>query len=217
MKNTIQIYFNEKAEIYNNIDINSIEILASAIINTYENDGYFFIVGNGGASAIAEGIAIDLKTHPFVKEDKSITTEIRRMKVICLNESTGVITGISNDISNDKIFSEQLKNYLRTDEQYEDSLFLALSGSGNSKNILECINYLKKFKLKTSCISGRGGGQACKLVDIPIVIPGTSTFPGQTGKNDNNFHIEDIQNSIGHILVGLLKRHVETTPASKKT
>jgi len=209
MKNTVQKYFNEKSKIYSNIDFDSIEKLALAIINTYENDGYFFIVGNGGGSAIAEGIAIDLKTHPFVKEDKSITTEIRRMKVICLNESTGVITGISNDISNDKIFSEQLKNYLRTNEKYEDSLFLALSGSGNSKNILECINYAKKFKVKTSCISGRGGGHASKLVDIPIVIPGTSTFPGQTGKNDNNFHIEDIQNSIGHILVGLLKRHVE--------
>jgi D-sedoheptulose 7-phosphate isomerase len=209
MKNTVQKYFNEKSKIYSDIDFDSIEKLALAIINTYENDGYFFIVGNGGGSAIAEGIAIDLKTHPFVKEDKSVTTEIRRMKVICLNESTGVITGISNDISNDKIYSEQLKNYLRTNEKYEDSLFLALSGSGNSKNILECINYAKKLKVKTSCISGRGGGQASKLVDIPIVIPGTSTFPGQTGKNDNNFHIEDIQNSIGHILVGLLKRHVE--------
>ena len=211
MKDIVQKYFNEKSKIYSNLDFNSLEKLVLAIINTYINDGYFFIVGNGGGSAIAEGIAIDLKTHPFVKEDKSITTEIRRMKVICLNESTGVITGISNDISNDKIFSEQLKNYLRTDEEYSNSLLLALSGSGNSKNILECINYSKKFKLKTSCISGRGGGQASKLVDIPIVIPGTSTFPGQTGKNDNNFHIEDIQNSIGHILVGLLKKHLETT------
>jgi len=213
MKTTIQQYFSEKSKIYKNIDFEAIEKLVLAIINTYEKDGYFFIVGNGGGSAIAEGIAIDLKTHPFVKEDKSVTTEIRRMKVICLNESTGVITGISNDISNDKIFSEQLKNYLRTNEEYKDSLFLALSGSGNSKNILECINYSKQFKLKTSCISGRGGGQASKIVDIPIVIPGTSSFPGQTGKNDNNFHIEDIQNSIGHILVGLLKRHVETTSA----
>ena len=42
-----------------------------------------------------------------------------------------------------------------------------------------------------------------------IVIEGNSNFPGQTGKNDNNFHIEDFQNSISHIIVGLLKNYVE--------
>ena len=46
-------------------------------------------------------------------------------------------------------------------------------------------------------------------VDLSIVIPGSSKFPGQTGPNDNNFHIEDFQGSITHVLTGLLKMHVE--------
>jgi D-sedoheptulose 7-phosphate isomerase len=96
------------------------------------------------------------------------------------------------------------------DKISKNSLFIALSGSGNSKNIIKAINFAKKFKVTTCCISGRGGGLASKIVDLPILIKGNSKFPGQTGKNNNNFHIEDIQNSIGHILVGMLKKYVLT-------
>ena len=51
--------------------------------------------------------------------------------------------------------------------------------------------------------------ETAKLVDHAIVVDGSSKFAGQTGKNDNNFHIEDFQNSISHIIVGLL-RYVES-------
>ena len=70
------------------------------------------------------------------------------------------------------------------------------------------IAFAKKYSVKTSCIAGRGGGKACKIVDFPIIIKGNSKFPGQIGKNDNNFHIEDIQNSISHIITGLMKEYV---------
>ena len=73
---------------------------------------------------------------------------------------------------------------------------------------MNAIRFAKKFGVITSCIAGRGGGKACKIVDIPIIIKGSSKFPGQIGKNDNNFHIEDIQNSISHIITGLLKDYV---------
>ena len=64
--------------------------------------------------------------------------------------------------------------------------------------------------MKTCTVSGRGGGLAAKIVDIPIIVTGSSNFPGQTGKNDNNFHIEDFKNSVSHIVVGLLKKYVES-------
>ena len=91
----------------------------------------------------------------------------------------------------------------------KNDLLIAFSGSGNSANIINAINFTKKYGVKSLCVSGRGGGKASKIVDYAIVIPGTSKFPGQTGKNDNNFHIEDIQNSVSHILVGLLKEYVQ--------
>ena len=205
----IKLYFAEKAKIYKKLDYKKILSLVSQIYKTYKKDGTIFIMGNGGSSGIAEGFSVDIRTHPFVSEDKNKTTLVRRPRVICLTESSGALTGISNDIGFGLVFSEQLKNFMRSKIINKNDLLIAFSSSGNSQNMIEAINYVKKYNVKTSCVSGRGGGKASKIVDYPIIIPGKpSSFPGQTGKNDNNFHIEDIQNAISHVITGLLKKLV---------
>ncbi len=205
----ISLYFKEKSKIALDFPINNISLLYETVKNTYEADGVVYILGNGGSASIAEGFAVDLRTHPFVAEDKSVTTDTRRLKVISLTESSGLLTGISNDVGFDHVFSEQMKNFSRIGEINNSSLLICLSGSGNSKNAIDAIEYAKSNGMKTCTVSGRGGGMAAKIVDIPIIVNGSSNFPGQTGKNDNNFHIEDFQNSISHIVVGLLKKYVE--------
>ena len=205
----ISLYFKEKSRIYKKINFKEILKVFNAIKKTYKNDGQIFLMANGGSASIAEGFAVDLRTHPFVNDDKSITTNKKRIKVECLTESSGCLTGISNDIGFNYVFVEQLKNYMRSKSKNKYDLLIVFSGSGNSANILNAINYSKKFSVKSFCVSGRGGGKASKIADYSLIIPGSSKFPGQTGKNDNNFHIEDIQNSISHILVGLLKEYVQ--------
>ena len=205
----VKLYFSEKAQIYKKLDFKKILDLVNQIHSTYKKDGTIFIMGNGGSSGIAEGFSVDIRTHPFVSEDKNKTTKIRRPRVICLTESAGALTGISNDIGFGFVFSEQLKNFMRSKIINKNDLLIAFSSSGNSQNMIEAINYVKKYNVKTSCVSGRGGGKASKIVNYPIIIPGKpSSFPGQTGKNDNNFHIEDIQNAISHVITGLLKKFV---------
>ena len=206
--NLINLYFTEKKYVYDLINKSKIYELFQSVKKTYINDSNIYILANGGSSAIAEGFAIDLRTHPFVSEDKNKSRDIRRIKVFCLTESSGMLTGISNDLGFENVFSEQLKNYLRSKKINRNDNLICLSSSGNSENVLNAIRFAKKFGVITSCIAGRGGGKACKIVDIPIIIKGSSKFPGQIGKNDNNFHIEDIQNSISHIITGLLKDYV---------
>ena len=210
MKKIITTYFEEKKNIYNQLDIDKIEKLIETIIKSYEKDGTVYMFGNGGGSSIAEGFAVDLRTHPFVMEDKSISSKIKRSKVICLTESSGALTGISNDIGFDQVFVEQLKNFMRSKEINKNDILICLSGSGNSKNACEAVTFVKNFNVQTCSISGRGGGKISGMVDIPIIIPGESNFPGQTGKNNNNFHIEDLQNSISHIVVGLFKKYIQS-------
>ena len=205
----VTLYFEEKSNIALAFTAKNIVLLYEAVKNTYEADGVVYILGNGGSASIAEGFAVDLRTHPFVASDKTVTTETRRLKVISLTESSGLLTGISNDVGFDHVFSEQMKNFSRLGELNNTSLLICLSGSGNSQNAINAIEYAKNNGMKTSTVSGRGGGKAAKIVDIPIIVNGSSDFPGQTGKNDNNFHIEDFQNSISHIVVGLLKKYVE--------
>ena len=208
IKKDIEIYLSEKKTICDNFPVDNLVILVKKVIDTYLNDGTVYVMANGGASSAAEGFATDLRTHPFVNEDKSITTEIRRLKVACLTESSGMLTGISNDIGFDNIFSEQLKNYLRNNEINKFDTLIAFSGSGNSSNIINAVNYAKGFNVFTCCVSGRGGGKLKTIADLSLIIEGSSNFPGQTGKNDNNFHIEDFQISISHIITGLLKKEV---------
>ena len=210
LKNDILTYFQEKSKIALNFKLDPVVDLYKEVQNTYENDGVVYILGNGGSASIAEGFCVDLRTHPFVQEDKSLTTDIRRLRVVSLTESSGLLTGISNDIGFENVFIEQMKNFVRPGLTDENSLLICLSGSGNSPNVINTIEFAKKRNIKTSVISGRGGGKAAKIVDLPIVVNGTSKFPGQTGKNDNNFHIEDFQNSVSHIIVGLLKRYIES-------
>tara|TARA_B100001057_G_C22860885_1_gene954471 strand:- start:1468 stop:2106 length:639 start_codon:yes stop_codon:yes gene_type:complete len=204
----ISLYFQEKSKIYKKINSNIILKVFEQIKKTYINDGTVYLMANGGSSSIAEGFAVDLRTHPFVNDNKSETTSKKRIKVECLTESSGCLTGISNDIGFDFVFQEQLKNYMRSKTKNKYDLLIAFSGSGNSSNIINAINFTKKYGVKSFCVSGRGGGKASKIADYALIIPGSSKFPGQTGNNDNNFHIEDIQNSVSHILVGLLKEHV---------
>jgi len=205
----VSSYFHEKSKIALDFKVQNIVLLFEAVKKAYDEDAVVYILGNGGSASIAEGFAVDLRTHPFVSENKSLTTSIRRLKVVSLTESSGLLTGISNDIGFDKVFSEQMKNFSRQGELNNSSLLICLSGSGNSPNAINAIEFAMENGIKTSTISGRGGGKAAKIVDIPIVINGSSNFPGQTGKNDNNFHIEDFQNSISHIVVGLLKKSIE--------
>ena len=204
----INLYFKEKSKIYKKLNLKVIAKVFEQLKKTYDNDGHVFLMANGGSSSIAEGFAVDLRTHPFVDENKSVTTLKRRIKVECLTESSGCLTGISNDIGFDFVFQEQLKNYMRSKVKNKNDLLIVFSGSGNSGNIINAISFAKKYGVKSLCVSGRGGGKASKLVDYAIVIPGSSKFPGQTGKNDNNFHIEDVQNAISHVITGLLKKFV---------
>ena len=110
----VKLYFREKTLIYKKLDFKSILNLVNQIKKTYLNDGTIFIMGNGGSSGIAEGFSVDIRTHPFVSEDKHKTTSLRRPKVICLTESAGALTGISNDLGFNHVFSEQLKNFMRS-------------------------------------------------------------------------------------------------------
>jgi D-sedoheptulose 7-phosphate isomerase len=210
----IKLYFDEKAAIARTIAADEIQRLVVAVIRCYDRDGTVYVCANGGSAGAAESFATDLKTHPFVSEDKGATTAIRRLRVACLNESAGMITGISNDLGYGEIFVEQLKNHLRGPDLNGNDVFIAFSGSGNSKNVLAAFEYAKRCGVTTTCVAGRDGGRAKHLADICIVVPGTSRFPGQTGKNDNNFHIEDFQMSVTHIVTGLLKEHVATRVAA---
>lgn len=200
----IDLYKQESQLIFNSINNEDIICLFNLIWSHYQSQNNIFLCGNGGTVGCISNIISDWNIHSFSSENKSAMSNItKRIKVIDLTSNISVITAIANDMGFNFVFSEQLK-YLA---QHHD-LLIALSGSGNSSNIINACTESKK-KLMTSIIITRNeSAKAIALCDFKMVIKGTSIFPGQMGSNNINFHYEDCLLKISHIITGLLKHYV---------
>ena len=206
----VKLYFSEKINILKEMQkhniVDKIITLADLVWDTYKNNGTLFACANGGGAGLIDNLTTDLSLHPFVSEDKSVAIQgVRRLRAKNLGASSGLLTGLSNDLGYENVFVGQLHG-----EMTKDDIIIGFSGSGNSKNILSAFEYANAIGAKSVCISGRGGGKANDIASINIVIPGMSTFPGQTGGNQNNFHIEDLQVEITHIVTGIIKQRVQS-------
>lgn len=146
-------------ETLSKIDHNQLESVKNALIEAKQSRKNIYIFGNGGSGGTASHI-----TGDFIKGASYKQTE--RFRFICLNDNFSAIGAISNDISYDHIFSEQLKNFAE-----EGDLVIGLSGSGNSKNVIKGLEEGKKKNAKTIAVCGYSGGRIKELADLSIHIP----------------------------------------------
>lgn len=186
MEEIIRSRFNESKEINrlileNDDTINKIQKFAESIIESYQNGGKLFIAGNGGSAADSQHITAELVSR-FYKERKALPAE-------SLNVNTSNLTAIANDYDFSAVFSRQLEANAK-----EGDVFLGISTSGNSKNILNALKISKKLKIYTLGLTGKNGGEMAKLCDNIIMIPSCNTPRIQ------EYHI-----TIGHIICELIE------------
>ena len=202
--NLINLYKKESNEVFNSISSEKIAKFVDMVFGVYEREGTIFAAGNGGNVASVQNLVVDLNMHPFVSEDKGSQTIPRnKFKCVSLCSDQATITGVSNDLGYEHIFSEQLKY-----QGDENDMFFGMSGSGNSGNVLEAMKVAKDKGMKTILVTRNKENKCNQYADLTISLEGTSEFPGQTGGNNNNFHFEDILSKLTHIAVGLLKEKV---------
>ena len=207
MKELIKLYKQESTAAFTSISDSSIVDFVSLIIKAYKNENKVFACGNGGNVASVQNLVLDLNMHPFVSEDKSARKGGRnKFQAISLCDSAAAITGMTNDIGFENIFAEQLKY-----QASEGDILFAMSGSGNSGNILNAIKVAKELGM-ICIVMTRNKSTKSDALNPDLVLRITSKdsrFPGQTGGNNNNFHYEDCISKISHIAVGILKQYVE--------
>ena len=202
--NLIDLYKKESNDVFSSISSVEIAKFVDMVFDGYENEGTIFAAGNGGNVASVQNLVVDLNMHPFVSEDKGSQNIPRnKFKCVSLCSDQATITGVSNDLGYEHIFSEQLKY-----QGEEGDMFFGMSGSGNSGNVLEAMKVAKDKGMKTILVTRNKENKCNQYADLTISLEGTSEFPGQTGGNNNNFHFEDILSKITHISVGLLKEKV---------
>ena len=208
----VKLYKHESVAAFTSISDASIVDFVNLIIKAYLNEKKVFACGNGGNVASVQNLVLDLNMHPFVSEDKSERKGKRnKFQAISLCDSAAAITGMTNDIGFENIFAEQLKY-----QASKGDILFAMSGSGNSGNIVKALKLAKKIGMICVVMTRNQNTKSDEYADLVLRINSfDSRFPGQTGGNNNNFHYEDCISKVSHIAVGILKQYVENENKSK--
>jgi D-sedoheptulose 7-phosphate isomerase len=127
--------------------------MADLVYQAWQNDRFVYIVGNGGSGTTASHMAEDLGKSTLRSEDLKDESK-KRLKVLSLTDNAGWIMAVGNDVSYEQIFVQQLMNYGRPGD-----LLLAISGSGNSPNILAAVDWANRHGLTTFGLTGYKGGK----------------------------------------------------------
>lgn len=154
----LNIYLDKVKKTIDDLDRNDVKMVIDVLLETRERGGKVFIFGNGGSASTASHCTCDF--------NKGVSLNLnRKFNFVCLSDNTATMMAIANDIGYDKIFSTQLKGVLS-----DDDIVFAISGSGNSKNILDAVKYAKDVGTKIVSLTGYDGGELLKLSDYPIHV-----------------------------------------------
>ncbi len=156
--------------------ISLIRSSAEYCIECFEQDGKILLCGNGGSAADAQHIAAELSGR-FQFDRKPLYAE-------ALHVNTSYVTAVANDYNYDKIFSRMIEAAGR-----HGDILIALSTSGNSKNVLEAAKQARKQEMIIIGLTGSHGGELDKISDICIKVP-----------SENTARIQESHIMIGHIL-----------------
>lgn len=179
-------YLNEAAKALSLIPTQNVLHLAGELYSAWEAKNQVFLCGNGGSAANALHIANDLVCGLEGVASVGIHS-------LALTGNISQFSCLANDHGYDQVFSRALRTQARSDD-----LLIALSGSGNSENILSAIRTANDLGLKSFAITGYSGGRASALAHNSIHTP----------VNDMQIS-EDIQLIIGHWSIRLLRQMIK--------
>lgn len=158
-------YLNRCTEEFGKLDLSQTEGLADAIFQAYQDGRFVFICGNGGSGSNSSHFCEDLGKSTLDPKDFT-NDDVKRLKVLSLTDNTPYILAWGNDEGFDRIFVEQLKNFASPGD-----VLIAISGSGNSANILNAVEWANRHDLKTWGITGYTGGKLQSLAQNNLHVP----------------------------------------------
>lgn len=138
------------------------EEATNEVIKRYKLGGRLYIAGNGGSAADAQHLAAEFVSK-LAKDRNPLPAE-------ALTVDSSILTAIGNDYGFEKIFSRQIIGKLTSKD-----IFLAITTSGMSQNILEALKVCKEMRIPSILFTGKDGGLAKSLATYTIIAPGNST------------------------------------------
>ena len=183
--NDIKEYLQLEKEVLDKIDVNSINEALNLLLETQKKHKRVYIFGNGGSSATASHMQNDF--------NKGISEYVEdKFRFSCLNDNVPTVMAIANDIGFEEIFRFQLRNVIE-----DGDIVIAISGSGNSKNVINAVEYAKSRGNKIIGMTGYDGGKLKELSDIVLLAP------------VNSMQVtEDIHMIFDHLMMSVLYKHL---------
>jgi len=159
------------------IDLDKVGEAINILIQARKEDRRIFVCGNGGSASTASHFVCDMVKGASFKRDK-------RFRIMALTDSLPTITAYANDVTYDCVFVEQLKNFAEPGD-----VVVAISGSGNSPNVLHAIEYANSIGCRTIALSGRDGGKLGPMAQLNL-----------HARNPHMGRIEDVHMIVMHMI-----------------
>lgn len=187
-----EAYLQELKETLDKLPIEEAACAAVTIFGAYQADHTVFLFGNGGSAALASHMAADLGkgTH---QPGPEWMAPVKRLKVLSLTDNTPVITAWANDAQYEGVFARQMENFIAAGD-----VAFAVSGSGNSPNVLRGLELARAKGASTIGLGGFGGGKMKPLLDCAVIVP-----------SNNMQRVEDAHVILSHLIFLDVKRRIE--------
>lgn len=183
--NDINKYIELEIEILKKLDVEKINEVLNLLDETREKKGRIYICGNGGSASTASHFQNDF--------NKGVSEYIEvPFRFHCLNDNISTLMAIANDIGYEEVFRFQLKGNLEPND-----ILIAISGSGNSKNIINAVEYAKECGNKVVGLTGFSGGKLIQMSDICLHAP------------VNSMQVtEDMHMIFDHMMMSIFYKHL---------
>lgn len=168
------------------------------LIETYKNGGKVFVCGNGGSTADSEHIVGELMKGFLCKRkvnDDRLSSDLKEnlqgaLPAISLCSQAALMTAFNNDLDPVYVFAQQVYGYGK-----ENDLLIAISTSGNSKNVLKAVEVANCIGVKTLALTGCDGGKIKEMATVTITAP-----------SDETYKIQEYHLPIYHYLCGMVEK-----------
>ena len=179
-KGDISTYFSNVSATLAQVNRADVDEAMNALMEAYKRGSAIYCFGNGGSAATASHLMNDF--------NKGISYDLdKKFNLYCLNDNVAMLTALANDVGYPYVFSKQLEGKLK-----EGDLIMAISGSGNSVNVIQAVEYAHTCGCRVIGITGYDGGKLGKLSDYHMHVP---SFDMQI--------VEDVHMIFNHMMMKL--------------
>ena len=186
----IKNYMQEEKKEMDTVNPSDVKKVVDILFDAWKDGRQIFIFGNGGSASTASHFACDIGKGTL---KRVYDHNERRFKVMSLTDNVALMSAFANDLSYDDVFAQQLNNLVN-----KGDVVIAITGSGNSKNVIKAIELANKFDATTIAFLGFDGVKLKDMVDHHVLV-----------KSSHYGRIEDIHVMIHHMVTAYLQKKIE--------